>query len=68
VQFIRIIIFSPRVTVSFCELSKYAWWYNFGMCLVSFEFSLSTLRCTSYAVAELVEALLYKPEGHGFDF
>jgi hypothetical protein len=67
VQFVRIIILSPRVTVSFCERSKYAWWYNFSMCLVSFEFTLSTLRWTSYVVAELVEALRYKPEGHGFD-
>jgi len=31
----------------------------------SFEFNLSTLSRT--AVAELVEALRYEPEGQGFD-
>jgi hypothetical protein len=31
------------------------------------QFRSRTLCCVGYAVAQLVEALRYKPEGRGFD-
>ena len=42
-------------------------WINSWLIYVTICFRISTPFLKGHAVAQLVEALRYKPEGHGFD-
>jgi hypothetical protein len=41
---------------------------NLSIGIYSEDYNISSTLMSGYAVAQLVEALRYKPEGRGFDF